>query len=51
MLIRGALLGAGKLLPPASFIAATGWGAPPPLPDWVLAWGKADATRPWPPQS
>ncbi|OWJ75468.1 acyl-CoA thioesterase [Haematobacter genomosp. 1] len=50
VLIRGALLGGGKLLPPASFIAETGWPAPPPLPDWVLAWGKADATRPWPPQ-
>lgn len=25
-------------------------GGQPDLPEWVLAWIKADATRPWPPQ-
>ena len=27
-------------------------GAPsPPLPDWVIAWAKAEDSRPWPPQT
>lgn len=50
MLVRSAVTGARGIVPPAEVMAALG-GDPesPALPDWVQAWIKADATRPWPP--
>lgn len=51
VLIRGALLAEGRLLPPRTFFAEIGVAEPPPLPEWVRAWGEADATRTWPPET
>jgi len=49
-LFRNAVTGAQGLVPMAQ--AAVAMGADPvspPLPDWVIAWSKAEAQRPWPP--
>lgn len=51
MLLRGAVTGQGGLVDPALVVGALGHRAPSPaLPDWVTAWIKADASRPWPPE-
>lgn len=52
MLLRVAIVGGGRkgIVAPAEFMAALGHdGESPALPDWVHAWIKADAQRPWPP--
>lgn len=47
---RGAVTGAGGIVPPAEVMEATGQAQPsPPLPDWVQAWLRAEDMRPWPP--
>jgi hypothetical protein len=51
VLIRSAIVGKTGIVPPAELAIAAGIStASPDLPDWVKAWIKADATRPWPPQ-
>ena len=49
-LIRSAVVGKAGIVPPHEMAVALG-AAPesPELPDWVLAWTQAEATRPWPP--
>lgn len=50
VLIRSAIVSQAGIVPPRELALA--WGlAPesPPLPAWVQAWTKAEATRPWPP--
>ncbi len=50
-LIRSACTDRAGIVPPARLAAAMGLPAEsPPLPDWVLAWAGAEATRPWPPE-
>lgn len=52
VLLRSAITrrGKGGIIPPADLDRALGGdGHSPALPDWVLAWAKADAARPWPP--
>lgn len=50
VLIRSAVTGRDGIVPPQRLAEALGHdGPPPPLPDWVIAWAEADATRPWPP--
>jgi acyl-CoA thioesterase FadM len=50
VLIRSALVSANGILPPADLARAMGHaGESPALPNWVISWIAADATRPWPP--
>lgn len=50
MLLRGAITSPNGIVSPAQMIQAAGETLEsPPLPDWVHAWIKADALRPWPP--
>lgn len=52
MLLRVAIVGGGRrgIVAPSEFMAALGYNGPQPdLPEWVVAWIKADAQRPWPP--
>lgn len=50
ILIRSAVTSPDGIVPPARLLAALGQpDTSPPLPDWVQAWTKADALRPWPP--
>jgi acyl-CoA thioesterase FadM len=50
VLLRQAVTGPEGIVPPARLVAALGGpDASPALPDWVVAWIAADATRPWPP--
>jgi acyl-CoA thioesterase FadM len=50
VLIRSAVVSRAGIVPPAEMAAAMGIAPEsPPLPDWVLAWTAAEATRPWPP--
>ena len=49
-LLRTGITQAGRLAPVADVARAMGHdGVAPALPDWVVAWADADATRPWPP--
>lgn len=49
-LLRLATTGPDGIVPPAQVVAAMGSDAPSPrMPDWVAAWIRADADRPWPP--
>jgi acyl-CoA thioesterase FadM len=51
IIIRTAITSAAGIVPPAQVVAAMGLPeASPPLPDWVQAWGAAEASRPWPPE-
>ncbi|MDP5308516.1 acyl-CoA thioesterase [Paracoccus spongiarum] len=51
MLLRAAITSSAGIVPPARLAEAAGRDpASPPLPDWVLGWIAADATRPWPPE-
>lgn len=51
-LFRNAVTGAQGLVPLAEAAKALGVDPiSPPLPDWVLAWCNAEATRPWPPET
>lgn len=55
MLIRSALVqsaqGRSGIVPPSELAKAFGESeTSPSLPAWVLAWARADAQRPWPPQ-
>lgn len=53
ILIRSALIGRGRagIIPPAELARVIGVSeVSPVLPDWVQAWIRADALRPWPPQ-
>jgi acyl-CoA thioesterase FadM len=50
MLARSAFTSKQGIVAPARVIAAMGQNPESPaLPDWVMAWIDADATRPWPP--
>lgn len=54
MLLRSAIVNARRgrsgIVEPAIFAQAMGVTQPsPPLPNWVLAWSKAETERPWPP--
>lgn len=49
-LIRSAIVSKAGIVPPAQLAEAMGVAPESPaLPDWVLAWSQAEATRPWPP--
>ena len=49
-LYRMAVTGPGGIIPPDTVAKAMGFtDVPPKLPDWIQAWIKADALRPWPP--
>ena len=51
VLIRSAIVSKAGIVPPARMAQAMGIPTESPaLPDWVLAWAEAEATRPWPPQ-
>ena len=51
-LLRTAFVGRGGVIDPGEVSAELGHEGPSPtLPDWVLAWTEAEATRPWPPIS
>ena len=50
-LFRMAITDRSGLIPSTDFATEIGQGDSPPLPDWVVAWGEADAGRPWPPLS
>lgn len=51
MLLRAALVTKAGTIPIQEIAAALGHEGPSPqLPDWVLNWIEAEATRPWPPQ-
>ncbi|MBM3603223.1 MAG: thioesterase [Alphaproteobacteria bacterium] len=50
VLIRSAFTSAQGIVPPAEVMAAMGRDPDsPPLPEWIAAWIRADAARPWPP--
>jgi hypothetical protein len=50
VLIRSAITSKAGIVPPVELARAAGISLESPaLPDWVLAWIKADACRPWPP--
>lgn len=50
-LYRAAFTGRSGIVPPSEFLAAMGHEDPfTEIPQWVEAWIKADATRPWPPE-
>jgi acyl-CoA thioesterase FadM len=49
-LIRSAIVSKAGMVPTTEMAAAMGVAPESPaLPDWVLAWIDAEATRPWPP--
>jgi acyl-CoA thioesterase FadM len=49
-LIRSAIVSKAGIVPPRDMAVAMGLAAESPvLPDWVQAWSRAEATRPWPP--
>ncbi|MDT0681346.1 acyl-CoA thioesterase [Roseicyclus sp. F158] len=48
-LLRVAILAGGRMKAATEVASELGLGASPELPDWVVAWGEADAARPWPP--
>ncbi|RPE63085.1 acyl-CoA thioesterase FadM [Pacificibacter maritimus] len=51
ILVRGAVVKNGKMVPPIDLMRAIDPTAEPAqLPDWVQAWADADKTRPWPPE-
>jgi acyl-CoA thioesterase FadM len=52
ILVRLAATDENGILAPERLVAALGHAglASPDLPDWVQAWAKADAARPWPPK-
>jgi acyl-CoA thioesterase FadM len=50
-LLRTCVTDRNGIVPTARVLAALGeTAASPALPDWVLQWIAADATRPWPPE-
>jgi acyl-CoA thioesterase FadM len=50
-LYRMAVTSADGMVPPDQVMRGLGVNGPSPvMPDWVQAWIKADATRPWPPE-
>ena len=50
-IFRSATTSRSGIVPPRDVVAEMGFtGEPPDLPEWVQAWIKADATRPWPPE-
>lgn len=50
MLLRSAITSASGIVAPGRLLAVMGQPVDSPaLPDWVMAWVDADATRPWPP--
>lgn len=50
VLFRTATTDKNGIVPPAEVVKALGGDStPPPMPDWMQAWCRADATRPWPP--
>ncbi len=52
ILLRSAFVNRNGTIPPSEIIPELGYTGPSPeLPDWVLAWIKAEGTRPWPPVS
>ena len=52
VLYRSAITDRNGIVPPARVLAALGQNAASPaMPDWVLNWTEADATRPWPPMN
>ena len=51
VLIRSAIPSNAGIVPPVELARAAGVSLESPaLPDWVQAWIKADAIRPWPPK-
>ncbi|RYI18941.1 MAG: acyl-CoA thioesterase [Acetobacteraceae bacterium] len=51
VLIRSAIVSKAGIVAPGEMATAAGVSTvSPDLPDWVLAWIAAEATRPWPPQ-
>lgn len=52
ILLRMAMTDENGILPPANIAGLIDWPeTSPDLPDYVLAWIKAEAARPWPPQT
>lgn len=50
IMVRGAITSDAGIVPPRQLFEAAGLSPDSPaLPDWVTAWIKADALRPWPP--
>lgn len=50
VLYRSCVTDRNGIVPPAKVLAAMGQDATsPPVPDWIDAWIKAEAQRPWPP--
>lgn len=50
ILLRGALVQKGKMIPPTELLKRLdGDFETPELPQWAQAWVDADKTRPWPP--
>ena len=50
VLQRSAVVSKAGIVPPAQMLQAMGQPVESPaLPDWVQAWIKAEAARPWPP--
>jgi acyl-CoA thioesterase FadM len=50
VLIRSAIVSKAGMVAPREMAVAMGMAPESPtLPDWVLAWTAAEATRPWPP--
>jgi acyl-CoA thioesterase FadM len=50
-LMRTAVVARGRAVPPEEVLGELGWTGPSPeMPDWVLDWIAAEATRPWPPE-
>lgn len=51
MLLRSAVTSSEGIVAPSRIMEALDMTFDsPPLPDWVQAWIRADATRPWPPE-
>jgi acyl-CoA thioesterase FadM len=51
ILYRSAVTGRDGIVPPQAVVDALGLPVDPPeIPDWIAAWIKAEATRPWPPE-
>jgi len=52
MLMRAAVTDSAGIVAPRRMLQAMGKGPEsPPIPGWVLAWTKAEAARPWPPEA
>lgn len=50
VLIRSAFVKNGRMFPVSNVLNAMGHdGSEEHMPDWIAAWAKADALRPWPP--